>query len=52
MLEHHNSNVLCLGGQEFANDELLNFVDTWLNSNFKSGRHKRRIQKVEKLDKL
>ena len=48
--EHHDSNVLCLGGQEFPNDQLLKFVQIWLSSKFQGGRHKRRIQKVESLD--
>jgi len=48
--EHHNSNVLCLGGQEFTNEELIRFVQIWLNSEFKGGRHQKRILKVEALD--
>lgn len=48
--EHHDSNVLCLGGQEFDKDTLLRFVKIWLESDFKGERHKRRISKVENLD--
>jgi ribose 5-phosphate isomerase B len=49
--EHHNSNVLCLGGQEFPGDKLEKFVNIWLTTPFNGGRHERRIRKVEALDK-
>jgi ribose 5-phosphate isomerase B len=48
--EHHDSNVLCLGGQEFSPDELIEFVSIWLKYEFQQGRHLRRINKVEELD--
>jgi ribose 5-phosphate isomerase B len=48
--EHHDSNVLCLGGQEFNKDTLIRFVKIWLESDFRGERHKRRIRKVENLD--
>ncbi|MBF0244178.1 MAG: RpiB/LacA/LacB family sugar-phosphate isomerase [Planctomycetes bacterium] len=43
--EHHDSNVLCLGGGEFEAEELLRFVDVWLRTEFAGGRHARRIKK-------
>ena len=49
--EHHDSNVLCLGGQEFSNEQLEKFTDIWLDTKFAGGRHERRIGKVEALDK-
>ena len=49
--EHHDSNVLCLGGQEFSNEQLEKFVHIWLTTKFGGGRHERRIGKVEALDK-
>ncbi len=50
--EHHNSNILCLGGQEFTDSELINFVSIWLDGEFLGGRHGRRISKVENLNFL
>ncbi|MBN2011120.1 ribose 5-phosphate isomerase B [candidate division KSB1 bacterium] len=47
---HHNSNVLCLGGQEFPIEELLQMADVWLETEFDGGRHERRINKVLALD--
>lgn len=43
--EHHNSNVLCLGAQEFSTEELLKMVEVWLATEFEGGRHERRVSK-------
>jgi ribose 5-phosphate isomerase B len=48
---HHGSNVLCLGANEFAHDELLRWVRIWLSEPFEGGRHERRIAKVVALDR-
>jgi ribose 5-phosphate isomerase B len=42
---HHDSNVLCLGAKEHTSEELLGFVDVWLDAGFDGGRHQRRIDK-------
>ena len=42
---HHDSNVLCLGAQEFDASDLVSFVDTWLTTEFEGGRHQRRVDK-------
>lgn len=44
--EHHDSNVLCLGGQEFPPDRLIEFIRIWLTTDFTGGRHQRRIDKI------
>lgn len=49
---HHDSNVLCLGAGEFPHDELLAWVEIWLETPFDGGRHARRIGKIEALDKF
>lgn len=48
--KHHNSNVLCLGAQEFPHDQLLKMVEVWLTTEFEGGRHERRMNKVKTLD--
>lgn len=48
--QHHDSNVLCLGAQEFADETLLEWVSTWLRTAYEAGRHARRIGKIEALD--
>jgi ribose 5-phosphate isomerase B len=47
--EHHNSNILCLGGQEFTHEKLLRFVELWLKSEFQGGRHQKRINLVDSI---
>jgi len=48
--EHHNSNVLCLGAQQFPAERLIEFVRLWLETEFAGGRHERRIAKARALD--
>ncbi len=43
---HHDSNVLCLGGDQFPPEDLLKFVRVWLDEAFEGGRHARRIGKI------
>jgi len=47
---HHDSNVLCLGAQQFPEEDLLKFVRVWLDTSFEGGRHARRMKKVEALE--
>ncbi len=47
---HHDSNVLCLGAQQFPEDDLLRFVRVWLDTDFEGGRHARRMKKVGSLE--
>jgi len=49
--EHHDSNVLCLGGQEFPPERLLSFIDIWMKTPFAAGRHERRMEKIMQLEK-
>ena len=48
--QHHDSNVLCLGAGEFPAETLLEWVRTWLSTEFEGGRHARRIGKVTALE--
>ena len=47
---HDDSNVLCLGAQEFAVEDLLKFVRLWLETPFEGGRHARRVGKILALE--
>ena len=47
---HHDSNVLCLGAQQFPEEDLLKFVRVWLDTDFEGGRHARRMKKVRSLE--
>jgi ribose 5-phosphate isomerase B len=48
---HHDSNTLCLGAQQFSEKELLTFVAVWMKEEFEGGRHARRIGKATDLEK-
>ena len=48
--QHNDSNVLVLGSY-FVKDRLAGkILDVWLNTQFQGGRHKRRINKIKKLE--
>jgi ribose 5-phosphate isomerase B len=49
--KHHDSNVLCLGGQEFSPEELMTFIRAWLETDFEGGRHERRMGKIVQLER-
>ena len=48
--QHNNANMIALGARLINNDEAIIIVDTWLNSKFEEGRHKRRIEKILKYE--
>ena len=43
---HNDSNVLCLGERVTGVGLAKEIVDTWLNTNFEGGRHKKRIDMI------
>jgi len=48
--EHNNSNILVLGGRITGKDLAKQIVEEWLEAKFKGGRHKRRIDKITKIE--
>ena len=49
---HNNANVLCLGERVTDENILINIVDTFLNTQFESGRHLKRINQISELEKI
>ncbi len=45
--KHNNANILTMGSRVIGPGLALEVVDTFLNSTFEGGRHKRRIDKIE-----
>ena len=43
---HNDSNILCLGERITGTGLALDIVDTWLNTEFVGGRHKKRIDMI------
>ncbi len=48
---HNNSNLLVLGGRVTGRDVAGDILDIWLNTEFEGGRHSRRLNKIEDIEK-
>ena len=44
--QHNDANVLAMPGRFISNDEAIEIVKTFLNTDFEGGRHQRRIDKI------
>ena len=49
--QHNNSNVLCLSGDLLGSQVLRKIVEVWLATEFASGRHQRRVDKITAIEK-
>lgn len=49
--EHTDANILVLGGRIVGKGLAKEIVRTWLNTPFSEGRHKRRLEKIEALER-
>ncbi len=45
--EHNNANMIALGERMLSKEEAVRIVNTWLNAEFRGGRHIKRIEKIE-----
>ena len=43
---HGDANVICLGGRTTATTDAFEFVDTFVSTEFESGRHARRVAEI------
>ncbi len=48
---HNDSNILVIGGRVTDRETAREILKTWLETPFEGGRHKRRLEKIEKLEK-
>jgi ribose 5-phosphate isomerase B len=44
--QHNDANILSIPARFVSKEEALKFVETFLNTEFEGGRHKRRIDKI------
>ena len=44
--QHNNSNVLAMPARFITNDEALEMLNIWLETEFEGGRHQRRLDKM------
>jgi ribose 5-phosphate isomerase B len=49
--EHNDANVLIIGGRIVGKELAKEIVKVWLETPFAGGRHKRRVEKIEALER-
>jgi len=49
--EHNDANILIVGGRIVGKELAKAIVKVWLETPFAGGRHKRRLEKIEALEK-
>src|SRR5258708_35641320 len=49
--EHNNANVLSLAARYTTDEENERIVKAWLGATFEGGRHERRVEKIEQIEK-
>ncbi len=49
---HNNANVLSLGARVIGEELAFRIVDRWLNTSFEGGRHQKRLDIIDKLEKI
>jgi len=49
--EHNDSNILIMGGRIIDISLAIEILETWLNTEFKGGRHQRRLDKMNQIEK-
>jgi ribose 5-phosphate isomerase B len=48
--EHNNTNVITMGGRFIAKELAFEILQIWLNTDFASGRHQNRVDKISALE--
>lgn len=49
--EHNNANVLSIAARFTPGDEINKIVKAWFDADFEGGRHERRVEKMEVIEK-
>ena len=49
--QHNNANVLSLAARYIPDEEQEKIVKVWLETDFEGGRHERRVEKIEQIEK-
>ena len=49
--QHNNANVLSLAARYIPDEEQEKIVKAWLETDFEGGRHERRVEKIELIEK-
>lgn len=46
--KHNNANIIVFGGRTMAFEDVVSYIETFLNTSFEGGRHQIRIDKLDK----
>ncbi len=49
--EHNDANVLVMGERVIGKGVALEIVKTWLETEFEGGRHQKRLDKIQEIEK-
>ena len=49
--QHNDANVLSIPARFISDDEIDKIVKAWLAADFEGGRHERRVEKIEQIEK-
>ena len=49
---HNKSNVITLGAKYITSDVAKNIIELWLTTDFESGRHEARLDKIKQIEKI
>ena len=47
---HNDANVLCLSADLLGEDQMMQMIRIWLETEFEGGRHARRVEKIAKIE--
>ena len=45
--EHNNANILVFGGRTMTLDDVIKYIDTFMQAVYEGGRHQRRLDKMD-----
>lgn len=48
--KHNDANIITIGSKVLKPEKAMKIIESWLNTEFEGGRHKRRIKKISKLE--
>lgn len=49
--KHNNANILCLAARFMSFEEIKKSISTFLNTEFEGGRHQRRIEQIDSIER-
>ncbi len=47
---HNNANIIVFGGRTMSVDDVINRIDTFMQTSYEGGRHQRRLDKIEETE--